>query len=254
MQKKDQQEFIENCNKLLIAYREGLLGNVTMPEDTHPDFSQISGEMRLRYFTFPMSINYQRDSYKLWEAASKTYLDQETSKVFDLEEIVQIGESNLRGLLTKHKLALQPNRHVNTWYRIVNTIYDNWGSVENMLAEVDYDFLVLKTLIQVKYKKGFPYLSGPKIFNYWSYIIQRYGRVNLKNSKYIEIAPDTHVIQSSIKLGLIDEERVNSLSRDEISQIWRDILSDTDIDPIQMHSPLWFWSRNKFKYKLQEDE
>ena len=55
-----------------------------MPEDSSPKFSDEEQEMRIAYFTLPMALNYQRDSYKLWEAALKTYTDPETNFVFDL--------------------------------------------------------------------------------------------------------------------------------------------------------------------------
>jgi len=104
----------------------------------------------------------------------------------------------------------------------------------------------LKKIIQNDNKKGFPYLSGPKIFNYWSFIISTYGKVILKNRDQIDIAPDTHITQCSIKLGVITEVEAETLSKEEISKRWREILVGSGIDPIDMHSPLWFWSRNGF--------
>jgi hypothetical protein len=73
--------------------------------------------------------------------------------------------------------------------------------------------------LQVEYKKGFPYLSGPKIFNYWSFIISTYGKINLKERNLIDIAPDTHILKCSIKLGVISEPESEKLSKDEISKI-----------------------------------
>lgn len=99
-------------------------------------------------------------------------------------------------------------------------------------------------------KKQFPYLSGPKIFNYWSWIMCEYGKIPMKNTQFIDIAPDTHVIKSSVKLGVITELESKTLKRDQISQRWRELLKDTNITPIQMHAPLWFWSRNNFAFKV----
>ena len=105
-------------------------------------------------------------------------------------------------------------------------------------------------MVQVKYKKGFPYLSGPKIFNYWSFILREYGNIKLKNKEYIEIAPDTHVIQCSVKLGVIEKDEVDNFSKDEISEKWRTALEGSGITSIEMHVPLWFWSRNGFIFKI----
>ncbi|MBM2821249.1 MAG: hypothetical protein HW405_1009 [Candidatus Berkelbacteria bacterium] len=246
----DKRRLIKECRLLLDAYKSGKLGDTTMPEDSNPrNFN--TKENRASYFTLPMSLNYQRDSYKLWQSALKTYQDNDTKTVFDVSEASRMSNEKLRGKLTKYKLALQPNKHVQTWQTISKTIFENWGNVENLLEGCQFDFLKLRQMITKDFKKGFPYLSGPKIFNYWSFIIQEYGGVKLKKSQFIEIAPDTHIIKCSIKLGVISQEESEKLSRDQISERWRKTLDGSAINPIDMHPPLWFWSKNNFIFKLE---
>lgn len=240
-------EILNRCKAVLLAYNSGQLGDTTMPEDSHPEFANTEPETRLLYFTLPMSLNYQRDSYKLWQAALSTYQDPETNVVFSLKESAQMDENLLREHLLKYKLALQPNKHINSWHTIAHTIYTEFRSMEGLFEASLYDFLKLRELMQGKHKKGFPYLSGPKIFNYWSYIIQLYGGIELKNSEFIDIAPDTHVIQASVRLGVISADEALKMSRDSISERWRELLVGSGILPIEMHSPLWFWSRGGFK-------
>jgi len=241
---------IDNCRQLLIAYKNGKLGQTIMPEDSNPGFSPAQQEERLVYFTLPMALNYQRDSYKLWQSVLQTYKDKKTKKVFSIKESALLEEQPLREMLLKYKLALQPNKHIATWHKLSKTIHKNWGTVEKMIESVDSDYLKLKQIIQKDYKKDFPYLSGPKIFNYWSFIISTYGMVDLKNREYIEIAPDTHILKCSERLGVITQEEANKLSKEEISQKWRDLFSGSGIDPIDMHAPLWFWSKNGFIFDL----
>ncbi len=243
-------ELLKNCKKLLNAYKDGLLGQTIMPEDTNPGFSDSEAELRIAYFTLPMALNYQRDSYKLWEAALKTFNDPETKFVFNVAKVSQAPEEDLRNALMKYKLALQPNKHINTWRTIAHTINDNWGSFVKFFESNIGDFLNLKQKVKVEHKKGFPYLSGPKIFNYWSFIMTTYGGIKLSNRDWIEIAPDTHITQCSVKLGAITPDEAVSLTKDQISERWRKLLMGSSIDPIDMHSPLWFWSRNGFLYKL----
>lgn len=241
---------VENCKSLLEAYKSGKLGQTRMPEDSNPDFSENEKEARLAYFTLPMALNYQRDSYKLWEAALKTYNDAEAKIVFNISKVNSLEDDKLREYLTKYKVALQPNKQTNTWKTISKTVYDNFGSFENLMEKQDNDFLKLRETIQINLKKGFPYLSGPKIFNYWSFIMKEYGKVPLKNANYIDIAPDTHVTQCSVLLGVINKEEGEKLSKEKISEKWRKVLKDSGINPIDMHPPLWFWSRNGFLFKL----
>ena len=246
----DQKEIIKNCKKLLKAYKEWKLWYMKMPEDSNPWFTKSEKELMLGYFTLPMALNYQRNSYTLRESAMKTYQDEQTKDVFDIQSSSKMTEQDLREKILKYKLALQPNKHIKTRQTISTTIATNWWSIENFFTFVNNDFLQLKTIIQKDYKSWFPYLSWPKIFNYWSFIIQEYWGIKLHNSDYIDIAPDTHVTKCSVKLGVITEKESEILTKDEISKKWRDILKWTWINPINMHSPLWFRSRNNFIFKI----
>jgi hypothetical protein len=245
-----EKDIVSKCRSLLSAYYSGEIGETKMPEDSNPGFSKEDQELCLIYFTLPMSLNYQRDSYKLWQAALKTLQDPNTRQVFDLKLSANLNENLLRDNIRKHKLALQPNKHTNNWKTISKTIIDNWGSITNLLESADYDFLKLQEIIQKTHKSGFPYLSGPKIFNYWCFILGEYCNIKLKNKDQIGIAPDTHVTKASIKLGILSKEESTTISKEDLSQRWKDILKDSGINPIDMHPPLWFWSRNKFIFDL----
>lgn len=245
------QDILISCRELRKAYSEWKLWNMKMPEDAHPDFALMTREQRLVYFTLPMSLNYQRNSYTLWESVYKSWNDPTTKNIFSIESSATFSFEELQILLLKYKIALQPNKHTSSWKKISETIFEHWWSIEKLLEFCDYDFLKLQGTIQKDYKKWFPYLSGPKIFHYWCYILWEYCGIELKNKQYIEIAPDTHVLQCSVKLWVITQEESLIFTKDEISQIWRELLSGTELSPIDMHSPLWFWSRNNFQFMLK---
>ena len=118
-------ELINKCKILLQAYRDGKLGYMKMPEDEHPDFSIMTSEKRLSYFTLPMALNYQRNSYTLWESALVTYQDSDTRDVFDIATCAQMSEEELRQKLLQYKVGLQPNKHIQTRHKISKTIYHN---------------------------------------------------------------------------------------------------------------------------------
>lgn len=238
------------CRKLIQAFRAGKLGQTVMPEDSNPGFEDKDKELCLAYFTLPMSLNYQRDSYKLWQSALQTYNDPKTRFVFEVDRVSKCCDDDLRTALMKYKLALQPNKHIKTWMTIARTIHDHWGSFDKFFRSTNNDFLILKKIVNTDHKKGFPYLSGPKIFNYWSYIMSTYGGVTLANRDQIEIAPDTHITQCSAKLGVITTTEIETISKQDISERWRKLLKGSGIDPIDMHPPLWFWSRNGFIFEV----
>lgn len=241
---------VENCKKLLDAYKNWELWQTIMPEDSNPWFSDKEKELRLCYFTLPMALNYQRNSYTLRESVLKTYKDPVTKDIFDIKSSAKMNEEELRKKLLKYKIALQPNKHIETRKTISTTICTNRKSIWNLLESVDNDFLKLRETIQVKYKQWFPYLSWPKIFNYRSFIIQEYGKIKLKNSEFIDIAPDTHVTKCSVKLWVITELEAEILTKEEISDRRREALKWSWINPIKMHPPLRFRSRNNFIFKL----
>ena len=243
---------IKKCKRLRLAYETGELGQTIMPEDAHPANFR-NQELCLAYFTLPMALNYQRDSYKLWHAALKTFNDSETKIVFDCRKTSNLDFETLRSFLTRYKLALQPNKHPQTWQTISKTIAENWRDIEKMINSSDNDYLSLRKIIQQDFKKGFPYLSGPKIFNYWSFILGEFSGIKLKNRQFIEIAPDTHIKKCSIILEVITERESKILSREQISEKWRKALNGSGIAPIDMHAPLWFWSRNGFIFNFQDE-
>jgi hypothetical protein len=243
-------DLVSKCKKLIKACEEGKLGPTAMPEDSNPGFLKSEKESRIAYFTLPMALNYQRDSFAMWKAALATYEDKETRDVFSVQAAAEMPDKELKKKLLKHKLALQPNKHIDTWKRISGSVYGGWGSFGGLMASSHNDFLKLKEAIQGAGKKGFPYLSGPKIFNYWSSILGKYAGVNLKNTEHIEIAVDTHVLKCSVILGVITPEEAEKLGRLEISEKWRKALDGSGISPAEMHFALWFWSRNGFIYSL----
>jgi hypothetical protein len=51
----------------------GILGGAVMPEDANPDLPKDSA-LNYLYFTLPMALNYQRNSYTLWVSALRSHI------------------------------------------------------------------------------------------------------------------------------------------------------------------------------------
>jgi len=100
-------------------------------------------------------------------------------------------------------------------------------------------------------KKDFPYLGGNKICNYWLYVMEQYTDVQFNDRENISVAPDTHVIQASQRLGLISEEEMHLANVQQIvAERWAELLKGTELTPIDVHTPMWLWSRGRFERKL----
>jgi hypothetical protein len=241
---------LDNVYALLKAYKEGRLGGERMPEDSNPGLDRTSKDNYI-YFTLPMALNYQRNSYTLWECANKAYVDDSTRDVFDVEAVVAMSEEQIRDKLVKYKVALQPNKQPVIWKTICETIQTDFqGDIRQLFIQNSYSVSEIKEYI-AKNKKKFPYLGGTKICNYWLYVMEQYTDAKFLDRENITVAPDTHVIQASEKLGIITaEESKNGNVQDIVATRWSDILKGTDLVPIDIHTPMWLWSRGKFEVEI----
>lgn len=156
----------------------------------------------------------------------------------------------LGSALLQHRVALQPNRHPENWQRVAQGIVDSSpnGSVAGMLQSCNYDVAALIDLMQVRRKSSFPYLSGPKIFHYWLYVLESHAGISWKSRELITIAPDTHILQASVQLGLCSEKVLQggTSDRQAVASAWETALKGSDLAPIDVHTPLWLWSHAGF--------
>ena len=248
---KQKEELLKKINHLYDEWKKGNLGGEFMPEDSNPNLPKESLENYL-YFTLPMALNYQRNSYKLWESAKKTYEDQTTSFIFKPKEVLSKSFEEVQEALTKYKVALQKNKQTEIWIRLCKTIEEKLeGNLKNIFILNDYDVDKIRNYIQIANKKDFPYLSGTKICNYWLFVLYQYTNIKYKNIEHLTVAPDTHVVKASYKLGLISEEEYNSSNVQKIViNKWNEILKNQKLAPIDIHTPLWLWSRSGFKLNI----
>lgn len=238
---------LEKAIILMEMYKDGELGGEWMPEDKNPGYDINSKENYL-YFTLPMALNYQRNSYKLWESAYETTKDKDTRSVFDPYKVIDMSEEQLREYLLKYKVALQRIKQPEIWRRLCITFVEEFdGDIRNIFRENDNSAKQVKEYM-LSHKKEFPYLSGNKIMNYWLYVMDQYTDLSIIDKENISVAPDTNVIQASLKLNLINENEYNSSKVQEIvANKWEEVFRETDYKPIDIHTPLWLWSRSNFK-------
>ena len=244
----DRNDILRKVNILQKMWKEGDLGGELMPEDENPHLDKSSLENYL-YFTLPMALNYQRNSYTLWENANKTYKDKETNFVFNPKEVLNHTFEEVQQALVKYKVALQKNKQTEIWIKLCKTFVTIFhGDIRKLFDRFDNDVVKIKHYIQKENKSLFPYLCGTKICNYWLYVIWQYTDRNYKNIEALTVAPDTHVIKSTYKLGLINEEELEKSNVQEIViERWDELFKGTKYKPIDIHTPLWLWSRNGFK-------
>lgn len=241
-------DFVQNIKRLVQMHSDGLLGGEVMPEDAL--IGVVPNEELPNILTLGMSLNYQRNSYKLWESVAQAYRDENCRWIFSPSKVAEQSLDGLRTALLLHRVGLQPNRHPEIWQRVAVGIVNSSPSkdVLGLIQSADCDIAILKGIIQGTRKSDFPYLAGPKIFNYWLYVMESYVGTKWKHRELITIAPDTHILQATVKLGLCSDEVLNGSAdaRQKVSETWEKALFGTGIAPIDVHTPLWLWSRSGF--------
>ena len=244
----NKEETLKNVRKLYALYQNGDLGGEVMPEDANPHFEKESLENYL-YFTLPMALNYQRNSYTLWKSALMTYENAETRFIFDPIECLKRPYAEVQSALIKYRVALQKDKQTEIWLKLCETMVELWnGDIRKLFDECDYDVNRIRKFIQIDNKKKFPYLSGTKICNYWLYVLYQYTNIRFKNIEDLNVAPDTHVVKSTHKLGLISDEELTSSEVQTLAiERWNELLKGTEFKPIDIHTALWLWSRNRFR-------
>ncbi|XEC97437.1 hypothetical protein AB6A23_13285 [Paenibacillus tarimensis] len=239
---------LENVKLLIQKYSEGHLGGEVMPEDAL--IGIVPEDDLLNVLTLGMSLNYQRNSYSLWQSIAQAYLDDSSRWIFNPLVAAESELIDLRNALLHYRVALQPNRHPEIWKSVSKGIVQSSlrGDVFGLIESAQFDVAALKTIMQIKRKSDFPYLSGPKIFNYWLYVLETYTGVKWKSRELITIAPDTHILQATVKLGLCSSEVLNGSGDDRqaVAEAWEKTLFGSGIAPIDVHTPLWLWSRAGF--------
>lgn len=246
-QKRSGAEIVATVRQLKKMHAGGELGGQIMPEDANPGLPKQCRD-NYHYFTLPMALNYQRNSYSLWKAAQQTYLNPDTKTVFDPELVLKMSVADLKDILSRHKIALQPCKQTETWQRLCYSICELFnGDIRKLFQDTAAHVPTILNYIQKSHKKKFPYLSGPKICNYWLYVLSQYTDLALQTKEALTVAPDTHVIQASVRLGLVSPQQC---ARPDIQAVigreWMEVLKGTELISIDIHTSLWLWSRTGF--------
>lgn len=242
------ESFLHNVKLLIHMHAAGLLGGEVMPEDA---LLGIVPEAEMpNVLTLGMSLNYQRNSYTLWQSIAQAYQDETTRWIFNPLAVSKSNIDELRVALLQYRVALQPNRHPEIWRNVSIgiSLSSTKSDVSGLLESCQFDVAILRNMMQVTRKSDFPYLSGPKIFNYWLYVMEIYTGVKWKSREQITVAPDTHIMKATVQLGLCPPDVLNGTAEDRkmVALAWEKALNGSGLAPIDVHTPLWLWSRAGF--------
>ncbi len=243
---KSQKEIQLSIRHLFDVYNAGGLPRPEQHE-VHPGLDLGARENYL-YFTFPCAINYQRNSPAMWASALATYQDEETRFIFEPTLVANASFEDIQAAMVKHKLALKTTKDPDAWRRLSLTFAEKYDADPRKLAEeADFSIARMIEIVQKERKADFPYIGGPKLSNYWLFILSRFTDITFTDPYELSIIPDVHVIRASKLLGLVGE---NAKPKD-VDLAWRPLLKAMGIKPEVIHSALWLWSRSGFAVDIQ---
>lgn len=147
----DYPAILQRVEKIIQAYKSGLLGGEKMPEHENPGLPAGSRENYM-YFTLPMALNYQRNSYKLWECANRMYAEKPF--MYNSHDVCEMSPDDVKSVLTEYKVALQPNRQPVIWTTLCETVErDLNGDIRGLFSECDFKVAAVKARIEGSRKK-----------------------------------------------------------------------------------------------------
>jgi hypothetical protein len=243
----DQAALLARVLLLKKHYEGGRIATLSSHE-VNPGLAKGSRENFL-YFTLPPAINFRRSSPAMWKSALATWNDPKTNYLFFPEKTATVPHTKIQKDLTRYGLAIQVNKHPEIWTKISKTLHEYFDDdPRKVIAAGEKDAKKILSLMQIERPELFPYLRGLKMANYWLYILTRFTDVKLSSRESISIIPDTHVIQCSIKLGLVPQDTTAL----EVARAWEQLLSESGVAPVDLHATLWNWSRNNFFLKCND--
>lgn len=178
---REQREEIRD--RLITAYAEGGLWDVTNPAWPLPEGVTRGTDAHLAYLTLVYTISGGREPQKLWAAARQTFADD--AALFDPHFLAYAQPTTLEPRLKKHGLCQKPTSEATVWQRIGQALVMRaGGSVTKLLADHEDDALQLLAMLSNS-KTTFPVLSGAQTAPRWIYGITAVAQHPLKNSEQL---------------------------------------------------------------------
>jgi len=237
---------------------EGIFGKNIMPEDLlwGSDLSETGVKKKsyehLMFITMVVSIDYQRDADKLWQAGRNTIDDAETKWLFSPKIVKDKPIDEIMTAMKKHRLSQKYGKDAEIWKRVSGSFVRHYDSdPRNLIKECEYDAMKLfNKKYDIRFKKDFPFLSGNKIFPLWIRMLHDNLGIKLKNLEKMPIPVDVHIARATFTTGCLKGEYRGSISdmSPKIDEAWKKIIEKVDHPKLkyalQMDESLWHLSKN----------
>ena len=123
-----------------------------------------------------------------------------------------------------------------------------------MLEKFDLDAIKISNFLDDN-KSDFPYLSGYKIKPLWLRIIDETIGIKLKRIDEIPLPIDVHTARMTLKIVFNENlsGSINDSLRKKTQDIWKIILKQEKVYPLQLDEPLWLLGKYNLLNKFMEE-
>lgn len=244
---------------------DGVFGHNIMPEDFVPRWGSELQDIKidrgsyehLLFITMVVSIDYLRDADQLWKAGRKTFENEETRWLFYPKELIKKTLVDVVNAMKRYKLSKKPNKDSKIWSTVSESFFKHYESnPKNLIEASNFDALKLfQNKFDPKFKKKFPYLSGPKIFPLWIRMLHDNLDIELENIDQIPIPVDVHIARATLSTQCLTGRYSGTISQIApiIDNAWKKVMDSITGNTLkyrlQLDEPLWHLSRYGCKHR-----
>lgn len=278
--KKDINRGIATIIKLKEAYeKKEILDFINIPDEIIPHNIEKGSNPHLLFLTFVSGIAYLRKEEQLWNAARETWRDEDTSYVFNPEQVLKTPIEKLEKDLNKyhlfedliqarkwsigHLLVTDKRRarknDIKIWLNMAKFLNDFDSDIQNLFSNYDNDvFNIIDLLMKEPYSKCFPEYHKKRKIIVWITRIKRNSSIILKQAEKLSMPIGVHIIRATFMSGSIMGS-VTSLNldlEDLCAEFWQEVykIGKDKIKLIPLEFEIFLWILGKYGCSISRSD
>ena len=194
----------------------------------------VSVEDQTNFLSYGVSLDYNRSAKQLWNNCLELYQmdDGHGTNYFNPRDVVERDLEELQAVFTSIGFRYG-NRDAKGWMKnsqiLVDVFNASWNSVIDRAIEMDG----APSLVKILNDHNFMYIKGVKLAPFYAKVVHENVK-ELENVWDLNIPVDVHIRRLTHKIAQDD-----SLSDDEIRQLWKDLGRNDGINPMVVDGALW---------------
>ena len=195
---------------------------------------QVSNEDMVNFLSYGVSLDYNRSAGQLWDNCLELYEvdDGYGTNYFDPEDVVKLELEELRAVFKSIGFRYG-NRDARGWMKNSQILVDEFNGSWAYLIEEAKVLDGAPSIVELLNEHNFMFIKGKKLAPFYAKVVHE-NITSMKNIWELDIPVDVHIRRLTHKLASDD-----SLSDDEIRNLWQDLGRRENIEPMVVDGGLW---------------